>query len=245
MNRKTEVLLKKEKINNHAWLNLTLKEIPKELLILDIRIFYFFFNNLFKILNSSEKIKQNILIFVKDIYLALLEESIKGKMNEILIDDIKNSEKEILKFIASPKEFLKNNINTNFHKIMNRENLISENENKINDMKLEYNNKIDIIFNNNFNIPLLFPEKKICSINYDQIELDSSLLSIPIIANINDEIKSNYRMINVQVTTPFLNHFYSEPIILNIMSYVEEDIKAEIKGLSYYHKEEFEKRSPK
>ena len=166
-------------------------------------------------------------------------------MNEILIDDIRNSEKDILKFISSPKEFLKNYININFHKIINRENLISENKNKIEDMKLEYNNKIDIIFENNLNIPLLFPEKKICSINYDQINLDSSYLSIPIIANVNGEIKSNCKMINVQVTTPFLNHFYSEPIILNIMSYVEEDIKAEIKELSYNHKEEFEKKSPK
>ena len=44
-------------------------------------------------------------------------------------------------------------------------------------------------------------------------------------------------MINVQVTTPFLNRFYSDALILNIMSYVEEDIKVEIKELSYYHKE--------
>ena len=75
-------------------------------------------------------------------------------------------------------------------------------------------------------MPLL-PEKKIYHIDYNNSILDSSLLSIPIITKINGILKCNYNKISLQ-KGPYCPEFYSKPIILNIISFVDEEIKAEI-----------------
>ena len=86
--------------------------------------------------------------------------------------------------------------------------------------------ELDNIFNSNFDMPAL-PEKKPHFINYDKLNLDSPLLSMPTISKKDGVLKCNYNKISFQ-KGPFCPEFYSKPILLNIMSLVDEDIKAEI-----------------
>ena len=99
-------------------------------------------------------------------------------------------------------------------------------ENDIGNISNNFFKELDNIFNSNFDMPTL-PEKKAHFINYDHLNLDSPLLSMPTISKKDGVLKCNYNKISFQ-KGPFCPEFYSKPIILNIMSLVDEDIKAEI-----------------
>ena len=93
--------------------------------------------------------------------------------------------------------------------------------------------ELDKIYSSNFN---LFPfqltnEKKIYKIKYNDLDLKSSLLSIPTIIKINNKLKCNYKKI-ISRKGPFCPELYSKPIILDIMSFVDEEIDAKIKEYS-------------
>ena len=75
-------------------------------------------------------------------------------------------------------------------------------------------------------MPLL-PEKKIYNLDYSFSKLDSPLLLFPIITKMNGILKCNYKKIFLQLG-PYCREFYSKPIILNIISFVDEEIKLEI-----------------
>ena len=75
-------------------------------------------------------------------------------------------------------------------------------------------------------MPLL-PDDKPHFINYDNLDIDSPLLSMPMISKRDGVLKCNYNKIILQ-KGPFYPELYSKPIILNIVSLVDEDIIAEI-----------------
>jgi len=75
-------------------------------------------------------------------------------------------------------------------------------------------------------MPLL-PEEKSHYINYDNIDINSSLLSMPIIRKKDGILKCNYNKISFQKGR-FYPELYSKPIILNIASFVDEEIFAVI-----------------
>ena len=104
---KINELIKEKKGNNlnNAWLNLILNEIPTEINMNNIRLFYHFFNNLFEKLHASGYSKQISLII--KCYIELLNYSFEERISEILEDDFKKSEKDILKLINSPIEYFK------------------------------------------------------------------------------------------------------------------------------------------
>ena len=74
------------------------------------------------------------------------------------------------------------------------------------------------------------PEFKTHFIKYDKLDSDSPLLSMPTISKKNGELKCNYNKITFQ-KGPFCPELYSKPIILNIVSLVDEEINAEIKEI--------------
>ena len=104
----------KEKELDDSWLNLTLDNIPNEIEKVNIRLFYSFFNNLFEKLNESGYLKEKIQNLIKDHYFELLNESFKGTIDNILSDDIKTSNNNILKLIDSPKKYIKNIIENEY-----------------------------------------------------------------------------------------------------------------------------------
>ena len=96
---------------DNSWLNLILEIIPNEIEMINIRIFYFFFNNLFEKLNvTSEILKQKIQEILKKFYFELLKYSFDGNFDTILSEDIKSSKKDILKLIESPRNYIKDKI---------------------------------------------------------------------------------------------------------------------------------------
>ena len=108
-----EDLLNKGNANqlDNSWLNLILEIIPNEIEIINIRIFYYFFNNLFEKLNaSSDYLKQRIQEILKEFYIELLKYSFDNKINTFLSEDIKTSNKDIFKLIKSPRDFIKDKI---------------------------------------------------------------------------------------------------------------------------------------
>ena len=79
---------------DNSWLNLILEIIPNEIEMVNVHLFYHFFNNLFEKLNSSDYLKQKIQEILKGFYFELLKYSFEGKIKTILSEDIKNSNKE-------------------------------------------------------------------------------------------------------------------------------------------------------
>ena len=107
---------KGNKLDN-SWLNLILDkldDVRNEIEIVNVRLFYYFFNNLFEKLNANGIIKEIIQNLLKDYYLELLNKSFEGTINNILSEDIKTSNKNILQLIYSPKEFVKNKISNDY-----------------------------------------------------------------------------------------------------------------------------------
>ena len=104
--------------------------------------------------------------------------------------------------------------------------LCNEKENIFGDITKIFIEDFDKIFIDSFNMPLL-PEEKFHYINYDNLNIDSSLLSMPMISKKDGVLKCNYNKISFQ-KGPFYPELYSKPIILNIVSLVDEEIIAEI-----------------
>ena len=100
----------KDKKLDDSWLNLVLDTIPNQIEMINIRQFYSFFNHLFDKLNADGIIKTKILTLLKNYYLELLNESFQGTINELLTENIKESNNNILKLIYSPKKFIKKEI---------------------------------------------------------------------------------------------------------------------------------------
>ena len=124
-------LLLNEKINKFSWLNLVLSEIPKNILIISTRIFFIFFNKLYSNINIiSDKLKKELSYILKDLYLELIKYTLTGEINNLLSEDINSSNKNIIKFIKSPNEFILKKINEN--------NNINQSE------EISKNNKIEI-----------------------------------------------------------------------------------------------------
>ena len=91
-------------------------------------------------------------------------------------------------------------------------------------------NNFEIKLNKIFSLDLNFPlssEAKIYDFNYQNINLNSSLISIPIITKKNGKLICNYSKISFQLG-PICPELYSKPIILYIISLIDEDINAEI-----------------
>ena len=175
-----------------------------------------------------------ILNILKNTYMDLLKCSLKGELNNLFSEDIMTSKRDILKLIYSPKEFIKQNINIFCSQKNSETNLISD----------FYENILENVFSNynyNFNF-LSLPKDKSYYINYDNVNINSSLLSIPFIKKINGVLKCNYNKISIQ-KGPFYSEFYSKPMILNIISLVDEDLDTEIQEI--YEKENGENNNSK
>ena len=86
------------------------------------------------------------------------------------------------------------------------------------------------------------PETTYHYINYDNLDINSSLLSMPMISKKDGILKCNYNKISFQ-KCPFYPELYSKPIILNIVSLVDEEIIAEIQ--EFQEEEEEEKKDNK
>ena len=208
---------------DNTWQNLTSYEIPQEKIINNIRPFFSFFNELYEKFSLSDIMNANqILNILKNTYIDLLKCSLKGELNNLFSEDIMTSKRDILKLIYIPKEFIKQNVN----KICIQNNIDSKltpgNPNEdLENILLE-----SVLSNYNFNF-LSLPINKSYYINYDNLNINSSLLCIPIISKIDGALKCNYNKISIQ-KGPFYSEFYSKPMILNIMSLVNEDLEAEI-----------------
>ena len=92
--------------------------------------------------------------------------------------------------------------------------------------KYKDSNRLKNVFTDNFNMALL-PEKKPHFISYDKLNADSPLLSMPTISKKDGILECNCKKLSFQ-KGPFCPDIYSKPIILNIVSLVDEEIKAEI-----------------
>jgi len=214
---------------DNIWLNLTSYEIPQNEGINNIRPFFYFFNELYsKISTSGITNFTKILNFLKSTYIDLIKCSLKGELNSLLSEDITTSKKDILKLIYSPKEFIKQNMSI----ITNSQSIENEDENECDSNKIipiDFESvKLSNIFTNfnNFNF-LSLPINKSHYINFDNLNINSFLLTKPIITKVKGELKCNYKKISIQ-KGPFCSELYSKPMILNIMSLVDEDLEAEI-----------------
>ena len=220
VNENLKELTKTQKIFKYSYLNLMLNEIPKNILVNEIRYFYNFFTNSYHNIKSlTEKLQKEIMILLKKLYCELINNSLTGELNSLLIENINTSNKDIIKFINCPNEFL-------LKKIIENNNL-NQNDNNNEEISNNYKKEIDKIFPLNYNMPTLITEKKIYNINYNNFESNSSFLTFPFIIKINGILKSNYNKIFIQ-KGPYCPQFYSGPIILDIISLVDEDIIAEI-----------------
>jgi len=218
---------------DNTWLNLTFYEIPQDKLINNVRPFFSFFNELYQKFSISDISNVNIILnILKNTYMDLLKCSLKGEIYSLFSEDIITSKRDILKLIYSPKEFIKQNMN----KIYIQKNL----ETKLNSNKSDFNEDVENILlesiMSNYNLNFLsLPINKSYYINCDNLNINSSLLTIPIISKINGVLKCNYNRISIQ-KGPFYSEFYSKPMILNIMSFVDEELEAEI--LEKYEEDE-------
>jgi hypothetical protein len=91
----------------------------------------------------------------------------------------------------------------------------------------ELANKLDLIYNKEFNIPKLPPENKEHDIDIENINTNSNVLSNPAIIKDGDKLICNYKKITA-FKGPICPDLYSQPITLNIISLSDETIKAEI-----------------
>ena len=73
---------------DNSWLNLILEIMPNEIEIVNIRLFYYYFNNLFEKLNATDSLKDKIKDILKDFYFELLHYSFDDNINAILTEDI-------------------------------------------------------------------------------------------------------------------------------------------------------------
>ena len=107
--QKIEDIIKSEKGEelDNCWLNLILENIPNEVKITNIRLFYLFFNNLFEKLNANKLLKEKIQDILKNYYFDLINYALDGRIHEILKNDIEKSDNSILKLIDSPKKHIK------------------------------------------------------------------------------------------------------------------------------------------
>ena len=108
--KKIEDLIKNEKGEDldNCWLNLILKNIPNEIKIINIRLFYIFFDNLLEKLSADNKyMKEEIIKILKDFYIELINYSLNGKIYTLLSSDISKSEILLLELVNSPKECIK------------------------------------------------------------------------------------------------------------------------------------------
>ena len=92
-----------DKIDN-SLLNLILENISDEIKMKNIRLFYHFFSNLFSV--SYPLIKEKLI----NLYLDLIDYSLKGEINKILSNDIQLTDISLLKFIYSPQKYIKEKI---------------------------------------------------------------------------------------------------------------------------------------
>ena len=109
------------------------------------------------------------------------------------------------------------------------ESLHNEYQNIFKNVSPQLTKDLDAIFFDTFNMPLL-PEKKPHFVIYDNLKTDSSLLSMPMVNKKDGILKCNYNKMTFQ-KGPFYPELYSQPIILNIVSLVDEEIIAEIEDL--------------
>lgn len=79
-------------------------------------------------------------------------------------------------------------------------------------ISIDLSNKLDNIFINNFNLPLL-PDENHHYVNYDELDTNSPLLSMPTISKKDGILKCNYKKMTFQ-KGPFCPDLYSKPIIL-------------------------------
>ena len=91
-----------------------MNNIPQELLIPNLHLFYHYFNKLTDKLNPSLKnytlIYNDMVNLLKEFYITVFNETINGKINNLLSDDIFNNDNIILKFIKDPSDYIKNTL---------------------------------------------------------------------------------------------------------------------------------------
>ena len=201
-----------------------------------------------------EKLKNN-LINIQDILIKLSN----GEFENLDIENIKNkyniSEDNFKKFFDISNN--KNQDEIDNFKAINKikkefeSSLLSidkdfiilskDFEQSIGDMKNNLSEKLEKIYITNFNLPSL-PGEKPHYVDYDNLDSDSPLLSMPTISKKDGILKCNYNKISFQ-KGPFCPEFYSKPIKLNIMSLVDEEIKAEIEEYPEENDSENDKES--
>jgi len=103
------IIEKTHKVDN-SWLNLILCDVPKVILDPDIRLIYYYFNDLFTKLNANGILKKIIERIINTSFLELFNNALDGNINEILNQNIQNNSSEILQLLYSPKKFIKEKI---------------------------------------------------------------------------------------------------------------------------------------
>lgn len=89
-------------------------------------------------------------------------------------------------------------------------------------------NKLDLIYNKEFSLPLLSPtDNKDYTIEITKKKTNSNILLNPAIIKDDDKFICNYKKI-LSLKDPICPDLYSQPITLNIISLLDETIKAEI-----------------
>jgi hypothetical protein len=93
-----------------------MENIPNEVKIINIRLFYLFFNNLFEKLSANKLLKDKIKNILKNYYFELINYSLDGRIHIILKEDIKKTKNSILELVNSPKNHIKNLIYNDYQK---------------------------------------------------------------------------------------------------------------------------------
>ena len=103
-----EDLIKEGKENqlDNGWLNLIINEVPNEILMPNIHLFYSFFNNLFEKLNITGKCKEQIENILNEFYFDLIDCEFEGKLKNLLSEDIRSSKNNILQLVFKPKTYI-------------------------------------------------------------------------------------------------------------------------------------------
>ena len=91
----------------------------------------------------------------------------------------------------------------------------------------QFANKLDLIYDKEFNMPKSPPDYKEHDIEIEKINTNSNVLSNPEIIKDSDKLICNYEKLT-EFKGPICPDLYSQPITLNIISLSDETIKAEI-----------------
>ena len=96
---------------------LIINEVPNEILMANIHLFYSFFNNLFEKLIVTGKCKEKIENILKEFYFDLIDCEFEGKIQNLLSEDIKSSKNNILKLVYNEEKIYIEQLYDDFSKV--------------------------------------------------------------------------------------------------------------------------------